>query len=952
MKAYTDVSRKTAGEDRIAICPNFGCEFITRVKPLKFGFLGFSKHPKCKKHNLPLVYIDERIGDFVDATLACFFDKAGLPPNDLFESVKSKFPQELEPFIQGWIYCITVGRGAPIVSRYMDMISNAYLKQLTKKQINVLKKGSGSKTSRIYKAIKSGLNEITNQYTRILKHLRIHSEILSHPKNLKPLSKSLRNYMNEWQNNISKYNEIIISSENEREMTLKEIKQNYDQILNVGICRCLLGLNPESKEIKKAKVSAFDRFSAYHDFYKEGLTVKFTKSDISHLCFEKVLMIPDSKNKIVFDDFNVTTVDKSSIINGNIDLNLTFTEELKAKYYFLLDPKLTNAFNEYKNHYKNLGQKAFPNFGTRYITKDFLNWLGKRENSEDLREICMLIMKRNELKNFIIDLIQTTNLNLTQIVEILEKLGLSFNRMTIKNVALKYIYEGDFGLYSKRFPRSLHRAENIILTDDLSEEYQIPEMDDSLIFTYNDTFRTSTKFINQMTRIIYNILKNNILKNGNDLFTENIEIEKEVKYHFQSKNFLNDLPINSPKFKKFLDKTIKGYVVIVNSLEIYNQNSKGEPIKLKKFAQELIKKNYNLGLSVSTLRNKILPDILTHLNSFTEFNLKALDKRILEQDENGKVCGYCGIKKPWSDYYILPDGGYISKCNKCTSLYGEIIKYRKKLRLLIELQHGKFKGKCSKSNCSTDISQLPAFDFHHPSDKKYSWTKVQKKRYQKIKELLEEDGVLPLCRNCHALKQQIVFVDYEKLILNKYLFKNKSGRHKTTIELNKSINEAILKHPHLKDRLEKDSQYIGHVKYMIKSWIRKRAITEQFYGGKCINCGETNLSSLTFHHVNPEKKKDISSEAFRKYSIKKLAIKIIQEECICLCANCHILIEATIFREHSEEIFRDVENKDKYVRKVNLFYEKFTKNIQNALNTLLNNSQGFQIIDYLDRESK
>jgi len=160
MKAYTNVSRKTVGEDRVAICPSFGCEFMSRVKPLKFGFLGFGKYPKCKKHRIPLVYVNERIGDFVDAALACFFDKSGLPPNQLLESVKTKFPNEINSFVEGWVYCITVGRGAPIVSRYMDTISNGYLKQLTKKQIKVLKNGTGSKPNIVNKAIMEGIDEI------------------------------------------------------------------------------------------------------------------------------------------------------------------------------------------------------------------------------------------------------------------------------------------------------------------------------------------------------------------------------------------------------------------------------------------------------------------------------------------------------------------------------------------------------------------------------------------------------------------------------------------------------------------------------------------------------------------------------------------------------------------------------------------------------------------------
>ena len=191
MKVYTDVSRKTVGEDRVAICPNFGCKFIKRVKPLKFRFLGFGKYLRCNKHHIPLVYVDERIRDLVDVALACLFDRVGLPTRELLESVKSQFPNELSQFIEGWVYCITVGRGAPIVSHYMDTISNAYLKQLTKKQIKTLKKGGISKTNLVNMAIKRGMDEITNQYTRFLKYLRVHSEILTDYQKLKSLSKEL-----------------------------------------------------------------------------------------------------------------------------------------------------------------------------------------------------------------------------------------------------------------------------------------------------------------------------------------------------------------------------------------------------------------------------------------------------------------------------------------------------------------------------------------------------------------------------------------------------------------------------------------------------------------------------------------------------------------------------------------------------------------------------------------
>jgi hypothetical protein len=208
MNSYTRVSRKTVGEDRIAICPNFGCEYMKRVKPLKFRFIGFGKYPKCKKHHVPLIYINERIGDFVDAALACLFDKSGLPPLKLLESIQSKYPDNFRSFVEDWVYCITVGRGARIVSRYMDAISNAYLKQLTKKQIKIVKKAGCSNPNLVNTAIKDGMDEICKQYTRILKHLRAHSEVLNEPEKLRPLPNELKNDLKNWQKNVLKDNEI------------------------------------------------------------------------------------------------------------------------------------------------------------------------------------------------------------------------------------------------------------------------------------------------------------------------------------------------------------------------------------------------------------------------------------------------------------------------------------------------------------------------------------------------------------------------------------------------------------------------------------------------------------------------------------------------------------------------------------------------------------------------
>lgn len=292
MNVYTQVTRKNVGEDRIAICPEFGCKIIKKIKPLKFGFIGFGKNPRCKRHNIPLVYVDERIGEFIDGALACLFDIAGLPPEELLSIIDSKISEDLEPFIQGWIYCITIGRGAPIISQYIDSISKAYLKQLTWKQIKFLTNPTHSKNKRVNQKVIEGMQDITKQYTRLLKHIRVHSEIISDVKKLKPLSDDLRNVLLAWQN-ISLKEEDLILKRTYQHNPLSEIKKNIDYILNIGTCRCLLGLAPEGGKLKNIHVSAFERFSAYYEFYIEGLTKKFTKSNIEKILNRNPATSPD-----------------------------------------------------------------------------------------------------------------------------------------------------------------------------------------------------------------------------------------------------------------------------------------------------------------------------------------------------------------------------------------------------------------------------------------------------------------------------------------------------------------------------------------------------------------------------------------------------------------------------------------------------------------------------------
>ncbi len=369
MKTYTIVSRKALEEDRIAICPIFGCESLTRVKPLKFGFLGFGKYPKCKEHKKPLVYIDERIGDFVDAALSCLFDVSSLPSKNLLSVIWDEIPEELDAFIKLWISCITIGRGASIISRYMDSISNSYLKHLSKKQIKSISNSDKTKRNN-YQTIKNGLQEVTNQYTRLLKHLRIHHEIFNFTKKIKPFSNSIRNILTNWLETCKKVEKELISNEQKSDKSLLEIKNMYDSILNKGIIMCLLGYSTIKRENLTNKITAFDRFNAYHEFYTNGITRKFTKADIEDLMQQRFQNLQEKKKaSSVKRDLNQWNADKA------INLNMVneIANQIKKSYINRLKKRRKQLTLKYGSPTVILSNEKLIN---RYLNRNKYNYTG------------------------------------------------------------------------------------------------------------------------------------------------------------------------------------------------------------------------------------------------------------------------------------------------------------------------------------------------------------------------------------------------------------------------------------------------------------------------------------------------------------------------------------------------------------------------------------------------
>ena len=295
IKNLSEVNRKVIKEDRIAICPQFGCSHIEKIKPLKLGFIGFRKYPKCSKHKYPLVFVDQFIDKFIRAVKACVFDRSSCPPEKLLRIVKIVAPDDLNPFINGWIYCIPFGRGAQIAYHYLEGLSQGYIKLLSRKQRKIYKTGKFSKV-RSNNILLKGLERIGEEYTTFLRMLNQKTTILYDPKLLKPLSKDTSDFLEAWFQDQRKIIQDIVKhksnqiTENYESLTI--LKKNYDIILQAGICLCLMGRRPN---IVTKNISIFELFSAYYEFLESGLTDELSKCDLDMITNLEILELDEKE---------------------------------------------------------------------------------------------------------------------------------------------------------------------------------------------------------------------------------------------------------------------------------------------------------------------------------------------------------------------------------------------------------------------------------------------------------------------------------------------------------------------------------------------------------------------------------------------------------------------------------------------------------------------------------
>lgn len=60
------------------------------------------------------------------------------------------------------------------------------------------------------------------------------------------------------------------------------------------------------------------------------------------------------------------------------------------------------------------------------------------------------------------------------------------------------------------------------------------------------------------------------------------------------------------------------------------------------------------------------------------------------------------------------------------------------------------------------------------------------------------------------------------------------------------------------------------------------------FGHICDRCGNTNLSDLSYHHLDPSQKEYTPADLFQRGSLDKILVEA--AKCSCLCRDCHDII--------------------------------------------------------------
>ncbi len=268
-----------------------------------------------------------------------------------------------------------------------------------------------------------------------------------------------------------------------------------------------------------------------------------------------------------------------------------------------------------------------------------------------------------------------------------------------------------------------------------------------------------------------------------------------------------------------------------------------------------------------------------------------------------RECGKCHQIKPYTEFKNRSDFPHIKRsiCKKCNI---KLEAHRLQMMSWINKIHAiRFVtndlNKCQICN-NIGIENLPMFDFHHPDPElstnsareKGFWKTVRYKSWSIIRNELIRQKVIVICRNCHAKINATFFNQNKDLILE--------------IDNPKMITSTLFSIKYMRDS--------------IKAHIKKKLILLDLWDGECTKCGFCitifnidNLPALSIHHQtqNLKQAKLAFFHILMSYAdLERIKSILINEDCTCLCSNCHIIEQSYIFIEQKKQIF--FKYKEKY----------------------------------------
>lgn len=156
-----------------------------------------------------------------------------------------------------------------------------------------------------------------------------------------------------------------------------------------------------------------------------------------------------------------------------------------------------------------------------------------------------------------------------------------------------------------------------------------------------------------------------------------------------------------------------------------------------------------------------------------------------------------------------------------------------------------------------------------------------------------------ICCRCKIEKDESAFGKNKRM---------KDGLHYICKECKRNIDNEW-NADHREQRNEASKQWRKDNPDKKAAYYQRRKEFLQSVKTPCVKCGETRLTVIEFHHIDPATKLFNISYAGSNGSRSRAMICAELEKCVCLCANCH----AEFHERYGHQPEKPVEMLDEYI---------------------------------------